>query len=124
MVSVLTTAQVIAYEPDLLFSSKIESVAARFGIDVKVTSSLDELLRELKVTVPQLVLVNLDAAHGKLAVLEDFVLKRSCKTIGYYSHVNVQLAEEARRNGVDSILSRGVFAKKLEELLSTLRSDG
>jgi len=120
----MTMAQVIAYEPDLLFSSKIESVAARFGLGVKVTSNLDELLRELKERSPQMVFVNLDAAQGELAVLEEFTRKRTCKIVGYYSHVNTRLAGEAKRIGIDSVVSRGAFTTKLEETLAAARSSG
>ncbi len=120
----VTTAQIIAYEPDLLFSSKIESAAAKFALEVKVTGDLDELLRELRKTVPEIVFVNLDKAEGNLAALEEYARKSACQVVGYYSHVNTKLAEEARRIGFDSVVSRGVFAAKLDQTLAALRSSG
>jgi DNA-binding NarL/FixJ family response regulator len=120
----MATAQIIAFEPDLLFSSKIESVAARFSLSVKVASSLDDLLRELREAVPQIVFVNLDASQEKLALLEEFARKKTCRIVGYYSHVNTRLAEEAKRIGIDSVVSRGAFATRLEEMLAAIRSSG
>lgn len=49
-------------------------------------------------------------------ILEDTREKR-CTAVGYYSHVNAQVAEEARRVGFDVILSRGAFVAKMAETL-------
>jgi len=100
-----------------LFSSRIESAAARAGIRVKVMSNLEEFLEETRQTTPRVVLVNLDATEGKLATLEGVAKNASCKVVGYYSHVNRGLAEEARRVGISVVLSRGAFANKLEGIL-------
>jgi hypothetical protein len=37
--------------------------------------------------------------------------------IGYYSHVKGQLAEEAKRVGVEKVFSRGAFSARIEEIL-------
>jgi len=100
-----------------LFSSRIESAAARFGIRVNVMSNLDELLEEIRQITPRVVLVNLDAMEGKLATMEGVAKNTSHKVVGYYSHVNRGLAEEARRIGISLVLSRGAFASKLEGIL-------
>ena len=89
---------------------------------MKVFGNLDEFIGEAKQTSAQVALVNLDAAEGKLASLEGLPKNASCKVIGYYSHVNSQLAEEARRVGVNMVLSRGAFVSKLEEILTEFSS--
>jgi ActR/RegA family two-component response regulator len=110
-------AQLIVFEPDLLFSSRIESAAAKVGFPVKVFDNLDEFLQEAKQSTPQVALVNLDAAGGKFADLESLARSLSCRVVGYYSHVNSSVAEEAQRIGVSAVFTRGAFVNKLEALL-------
>lgn len=116
------TTELIVFEPDLLFSSRVESAATKAGVQVKVFGNLEEFIGEAKQTSAQVALVNLDAAEGKLASLEGLSKNASCKVIGYYSHVNSRLAEEARRIGIGMVLSRGAFASKLEGILKECSS--
>ena len=113
--------QLIVFEPDFLFSSRIESAAERAGIQVKVMSNLQEFLEETRKSTPRVVLVNLDATEGKLALLEEVAKKAACKVVGYYSHVNSGLAEVARSIGIGLVLSRGAFTHELEGILKELR---
>lgn len=114
-------AQLIVFEPDLLFSSRIESAAEKAGVQVKVMSSLHEFLEEIKQATPRIVFVNLDATEGRLALLEGVAKIEACKVVGYYSHVNSVLAEEARRIGISLVLSRGAFTHELEGILKEFR---
>jgi ActR/RegA family two-component response regulator len=114
-------AQLIVFEPDLLFSSRIESAAESAGVQVKVMSNLEAFLEETKQTTPRVVLVNLDATGEKLALLEEVARGGACKLVGYYSHVNSGLAEEARSIGIGLVLSRGAFTRELEGILGELR---
>lgn len=113
----IETAELIAFEPDLLFLSRIEGAAGRAQVKLKTISNLEELLREAKPTTPRVVFLNLDAIEANLAFLEELAKNASCKIIGYYSHVNTRLAEEARRIGISTVLSRGAFVSRLEEIL-------
>ena len=105
-----------------MFSSRIESAAAKAGIPVKVMDTLERFIEEAKQNTPQVALVNLDAAEGKLSALEGLTQNSSCKIVGYYSHVNINLAEEAQRIGIHVVLSRGAFVNKLEGILTELSS--
>jgi ActR/RegA family two-component response regulator len=115
-------SQLIVFEPDLLFSSRIESAAAKAGFSAKVFGNLDEFLQEAKQSTPKVALVNLDVAVGRFAGLEDLARSPSCKVVGYYSHVNSSLAEEAQRTGINAVFPRGAFANKLEMLLREFSS--
>ena len=114
-------ADVIAYEPDLLFSSKIEAAAAKAGLHVKVISDLDGFLRELE-QASRVVFLNLDAVEGKFAELEVLTKHVPGRVVGYHSHVNTRVAEEARRVGIGVVLSRGVFVRRLDEILKEFSS--
>lgn len=114
--------EVFVYEPDLLFSSRIESVSAKAGFQARVLSDFEGFLQELERAAPRIVFLNLDAAEGKLAALEGIAKNGSCKIVGYYSHVNTRLAEEARRIGLVRVFSRGAFVTRLDEILRELSS--
>ena len=116
------TADIIVYEPDLLFSSRIEAAAAKAGVDVKFVSNLQEIAQHLRQIAPRAIFLNLDAAEGRLGGLEEFVKKGSFRTVGYYSHVNAPLAVEARGVGIGTVLSRGVFAARLDQILRDMGS--
>lgn len=110
---------VVAFEPDLLFSSKIENAARKIGVAVTLVCSFEEL-QTLEVGSHHVFLVSLDFLQGQLKAFEKVVRDKSCKLVGYYSHVNSQLAEEARRMGFQRVISRGAFAKNLESILEEL----
>jgi hypothetical protein len=105
-----------------LFSSRVESAATKARVQVKVFGNLEEFILEANQSTAQVALVNLDAAEGKLASLEGLPKNVSCKVVGYYSHVNSRLAEEARRIGIGRVLSRGAFVSKLEGILKEFSS--
>lgn len=51
---------VFLYEPDLFFSSRIESAGKRFRLEVKTMLTINALEVALKGGLPRLLLVNLD----------------------------------------------------------------
>lgn len=111
------TASILAFEPDLLFSSKLESASEKMGIEIRVVSDVTRLLQELQSNAPSFLIANLDALEGKLDSLKSLVGGKSFRSVGYYSHVNARLGEEARSIGIRMVMSRGAFVGKFEELL-------
>jgi len=109
---------IVVFEPDLLFSSRIEGQARRIGADVKLVTAYDELLRQLRQNVPKLLIMNLDLLETRLDQLQEILGGKSCKSVGYYSHVNTRLGEEARRHGIGLMMSRGAFVAKMKEVLA------
>ena len=55
--------------------------------------------------------------EGELEALEVIAKNPSHRVVGYYSHVNSELAEKARRMGISMVISRGAFANELEGIL-------
>lgn len=115
------TAEVLAYEPDLMFSSRIEAACAKAGIPATIATDLDTLIQRLKRGAPEIVFLNLDASEGRLTALEPFTKNRGPRYVGYYSHLNTQLGEDARRIGIN-VFSRGAFVSNLESILKGLVS--
>jgi hypothetical protein len=113
-----STPSIVVFEPDLLFSSRIEGQARRIGADLKFVTDYEGLLRQLRENVPELLIVNLDILETKLVQLQDILGGKSCKSVGYYSHMNVRLGEEAKQCRIGLVMSRGAFVAKLKEVLS------
>jgi hypothetical protein len=118
------TYKILVYEPDLMFSSRIEAAAARVGASIEVANRIENLAEELKAGGVQGMLLNLDAAEGNLGRLESVLKVIPVKTVGYYSHTNTRLMEEARRAGIGSVLTRGAFVARLDVILKDVISSG
>jgi len=114
----MSTPSIVVFEPDLLFSSRIEGQARRIGADLKLVTDYDGLLRQLRENVPELLIVNLDLLETRLDQLQDILGGKSCKSVGYYSHVNARLGEKAKRFGIGLIMSQAAFVTKMNEVLS------
>ena len=113
-----STPSILVFEPDLLFSSRIEGQARRLGADMKLVTDYEGLLRQLRENVPDLLIVNLDLLETGLGQLQDVLGGRSCKSVGYYSHVNARLGEAAKRFGIGLVMSRGAFVTKMKEVFA------
>jgi hypothetical protein len=111
-----SSLDVVLFEPDLLFASRVEAAARKLNLRLKVVGDVDSLSNELKKVGLRRFVISLDSLEGKLSVLKEDVTGRSA-VIGYYSHVKSQLAEEAKRAGVEKVFSRGAFSAKIEEIL-------
>jgi DNA-binding NtrC family response regulator len=109
---------ILAYEPDLLFSSRLESLVRKMGGQVMLVTDQAKLLEELNRGMPNLLLLNLDALEDKLDLLRDILSRESCVSVGYYTHTNAPLAEEAKRAGIGIILPRGAFMSRIQGILA------
>jgi hypothetical protein len=109
---------ILAFEPDLLFSSKIDGSITKMGARVRVITDHAVLLQDLTKDTPKLLILNLDALEGKLATLRDVLSGKQCVSVGYYSHTNTRLAEEANHAGIGVIMSRAAFVNRIQEILA------
>jgi hypothetical protein len=114
--------RLLAFEPDILFSSRIESVSHKLGITVKVVTSIDELMKELADSTLTALTLNLDALQGKIDELKGIMGEKSFPVFGYYSHVNIALADKAKGLGIEIVLPRGAFVAQFEKVLERVLS--
>jgi len=112
---------VLIFEPDLMFSSRIESGVIRAGLEPKLTVTIPELERFILESVPKALLVNLDAL-GRSGLSLVGSARVRCRVIGYYSHVDSALGAQALSNGFDQVMPRRAFVEKLNAILSDLSS--
>jgi hypothetical protein len=109
---------VLVFEPDLLFSSKIDGSIRKMGARVRVITDDALLLQDLRKDTPKLLILNLDALEGKLGTLWDVLSGKPCVSVGYYSHTNTRLGEEANHAGIGVVMSRAAFVNRIQEILA------
>jgi len=112
--------KLLLFEPDLLFSSRIEGAATRFQLEVKVTVTVDELQRSVKESAPRMLLVDLDAMPAGVPLSE--LVHGRCRVVGYYSHADSKLATRALASGFQMVIPRRSFMGHLNKLLADIGS--
>ena len=116
------SSMILAVLDDLMFTSKIKTTANQLGVVVAFARSADAALKEMRTHQPELVIFDLNNARtNPLAVVsamkEDPALA-SIPTVGYASHVQVDVIDAARRAGVGDVLARSAFTAQLADILS------
>jgi DNA-binding NtrC family response regulator len=104
---------------DLLFRSKIDEVARRLGLELRVAKSPEQLERQLAAGEPAIAIVDLEET-----ALDPFAALASVRAaapqtpiLGFAGHGNVDAIRRAREGGA-TVLARSGFTVKLPELLS------
>ena len=114
---------ILAAVDDLLFASKISAAARQLGVEVIFARSPEEVLRQARALHPPLVIFDLNSTRTKpLATISAIKADADLvgvRTVGFVSHVQAELIEEARRAGVDEVMARSAFSAKLGEILQS-----
>ena len=112
---------VLAAVDDFLFRSKIRAVAKHVGVEVQFAQTPDEILAQARALKPGLVIIDLNNTKADpVATIEALRANpetASVRTIGFASHVHVDLINAARRAGADQVLPRSAFAMNLADIL-------
>jgi len=112
---------ILVFEPDLLFSSRIESAATRWGFEAKTAVTIEDFKRASQEHKPMALLVNLDVfpTDGS-SLLASY--RGQCRLIGYYAHVDAQTASRGIAWGFEEVMPRRTFVDRLNEVFSNLSS--
>jgi PleD family two-component response regulator len=113
---------ILAVLDDLMFTSKIKTTASQLGIAVSFARSADRALAEMRTTTPSLVILDLNNARtNPLAIVAGMKADpalAAVRTVGYASHVQVDVINAARQAGVDDVMARSAFTQNLAAILS------
>lgn len=113
---------VLAFVDDLMFLSRIREAAKAAGVEVRGLRRVPDLLEAARES-PRLVLVDLDSprlpATEALHALRADPAAARVPIVGFYSHVHVERAREARAAGCTRVLPRSAFVQELPHLLSS-----
>lgn len=114
--------KIIAVMDDLFFSSKIREAAKPLGLNIEFVKNADELIEKLKFQKPPLLIFDLNfKAYNPTEVIKHLKSSPTLKDIpvlGYLSHVQTELKEEADKAGCDLVLPRSKFSRDLKEILA------
>ena len=112
----------IAVVTDLIFSTKITGTAKALQKPYSVARTLDKLTEHLNATTaPALVIIDLNSAG--LDTIQAIRVAKSHPTnprvISFLSHVEVELAQQAREAGADQVMARSGFVNQLPAILQS-----
>ncbi len=117
---------VLAVLDDLLFTSKIRSVAKQLDVPLSVVRSVDNALDGMRQAPPSLVILDLTTPRidtlGLVAAMKADATLAEVPTLGFAGHTQTELLQAARNAGVGDVLTRGAFAERLPDILARLRS--
>jgi chemosensory pili system protein ChpA (sensor histidine kinase/response regulator) len=113
---------VLVVADDLLFRSKISTVAKRSGVVIRAATTFDAMMAAVKEQRPSLILLDLDSPRTQpfdvLRALGSDRDLRSVPTIGFVSHVHAAAIQEARALGIGRVLARSAFVAELPDILA------
>jgi DNA-binding NarL/FixJ family response regulator len=114
-----TAVRVAAVLDDLIFATKIRSTAAALGMDVGVVRTAEELTALLNQTKAAAVLVDLNMSGGQAipAIRAALAHRPRPEVTAFVSHVDRDLANQAREAGADRVLPRSRFTADLPSIL-------
>ena len=112
---------IIAVVDDLFFASKIRGTAEQVGVTVSFPRKIEGLIESALQNQPSVIIVDLHAQ--KIDTIE---LARQLKAderlrgiplVGFFSHVQTELQQQAQAAGFDQVMPRSVFTKNLTLIL-------
>jgi CheY-like chemotaxis protein len=113
---------ILVVADDLLFRSKISTVAKSLGVIVRAATTPDAAIERATADHPTLVLIDLDGQRpAPFEVLQRLAADpalRSLPTVGFVSHVHADLVQKARGLGIGTVLARSAFVAQLSDLLA------
>ena len=114
-------ADVIALMDDLFFQMKVAETAKQLGLEFKVAGNGDALLALLE-RHPKLIIIDLNARSGPIQVIERLrAANNGARVVAFLSHVQGELAAQARAAGCDQVLARSSFTQNLATILGAAK---
>jgi PleD family two-component response regulator len=111
--------KVLAVVSDLFFSVKLTEAAKRSGLALEFVKDPKEVLEKAK-TRPSLIVFDLNfEAAGPLALIHALKGKPETKgisLIGYLSHVQGELKQQAQEAGCDMVMARSALSQNLAQI--------
>jgi DNA-binding NarL/FixJ family response regulator len=116
-----TMGRVVALMDDLFFQMKLAETAKHLGVEVKVATTADALLPLLD-SPPKLLIVDLNSRSQPIAAIERLrATKNGVRVVGFLSHVQTELAAQARAAGCDEVMPRSAFTQNLAAILAAAK---
>ncbi len=113
--------KILAVVEDLMFTVKIADAAKRAGLDVEFVKSERDVIEKAANEKPLLIILDLNfnaVEPLKLIskVKSDGEMKQ-ISVIGYLSHVQGELKQQAQEAGANIVMARSAFSQNLQQIL-------
>jgi DNA-binding NarL/FixJ family response regulator len=114
-------ARAVGYMDDLFFQMKIAETAKQLGVEFKVASNLGALNGLLEPST-KLVIVDLNARSNPIATIQSLrATHKSMRVLAFLSHVQTDLAAQARAAGCNEVMPRSTFTQNLVRILEAAK---
>lgn len=121
---VASLANVLALVDDLFFQAKIVETARHLAVDLRICTTPDALLAEISKATPKLVVVDLNSRNQPLEAIQRMrATVPDVPLVGFLSHVQTELAEQARAAGCREVMPRSKFTNDLATILARGKSE-
>ena len=111
--------RVLAVVSDLFFSSKLTEAAKRSGLALEFVKEPKDVLEKAQ-TKPSLIIFDLNfEAAQPLKLMSKLKGKSETKgisLIGYLSHIQVDLKQQAQEAGCDMVMARSALSQNLPQI--------
>lgn len=109
--------RVVGLMDDLFFQMKVAETAKHLGVEFKVAGNAD-VLAAMTEPPTRLVIVDLNAKSDPVATIARLrATQRDLPVVAFLSHVQTELAAQARAAGSTEVLPRSVFTQNLARIL-------
>ena len=113
--------RVAALTDDLFFQLKVAETAKQLGIEFKVASNPEALFTMLEPPT-KLVIVDLNSRNQPVATIERLrATQKELRVVAFLSHVQTELAAQARAAGCLEVIPRSVFTQNLAAILQAAK---
>lgn len=120
------SSSIVIAMDDLFFASKIRATAEALGLQTHLARDKASVLKAAYEARPSLIIIDLHAhKFDPLALGQELKRDESLREIellGFFSHVETRLLQEAQTSGFDQVLTRSAFTKRLAEILQAAES--
>ena len=113
--------KILAVVEDLLFTVKISDAAKRAGLDVEFVKSERDVIDKVTNDKPLLVILDLNFTAVEplklISKLKGNGEMKQISLIGYLSHVQGELKQQAQEAGANVVMARSAFSQNLPQIL-------
>jgi PleD family two-component response regulator len=113
--------KILAVVEDLLFTVKISDAAKRAGLEVEFLKSERDVIEKAASENPLLIILDLNfSAVQPLKLISQVKSNGAMKqisVIGYLSHVQGELKQQAQEAGANIVMARSAFSQNLQQIL-------
>ncbi len=112
--------KVLVVVDDLLFTVKISEAAKRAGLTPEFVKSEADVFHRAK-EQPRLIILDLNANSVEplklISALKADAETKGISLIGYLSHIQGELKQQAHEAGADMVMARSAFSQNLPQIL-------